>query len=104
MKQRTERSFLLLPNSPRRRGFPAQQLLVGPVRRLVGMARRTRVRHLVLVCHCRGNELKCVGTDKRAGHALRLDLRHVAGNALVAGAAILMVRVLFQARGMRPVG
>ena len=68
------------------------------------MAGRARIRHLVLVRHGRSNELECMGADERTRYTLRLDLRHMTGNALAAGTAIFVVRVLFQARRVRPVG
>ena len=67
------------------------------------MAGGTWVRDLILVRHCRRDELEGVRTDERAGDAFGLDLRHVTGYALTAWAAILVVSVLFEARGMRSV-
>jgi hypothetical protein len=40
-----------------------------------------------------------VRADKGPGYALRLDLRHVTGNAPASGTTAFMVCVLFQSRG-----
>ena len=62
------------------------------------------IRHLVLVRHLRSDELEGVRTDERAGHTLRLDLRHVTGNARTPRAAVFVMGVLFQCRGVRTIG
>ena len=46
---------------------------------------------------------KRVGVDKSARWAFRFDRRHVAGNALVPCAAVLVVGVLLKSGGMRTV-
>lgn len=68
------------------------------------MARRAGVRYFVLIRHCWRDELEGVGADEGARYTLRLDLRHVARNALAAWSAILVVCVLLKARGVRSVG
>ena len=68
------------------------------------MAGRARVRNLVFVCHRRRDELEGVGTHEGSGYALSFDLRHVAGYALTAGAAILVMGVLLQSRRVRTIG
>ena len=68
------------------------------------MARRARIRNLVLVRHRRGDEFEGVRTDERAGHTLCFDLRHVAGYTLTAGAAVLVVGVFLQCCAVRAVG
>jgi len=82
-----------LPNPPGRSRLPTQQFFGSPVRGLVGVAGGTWIRHLVLVSHRGSNELKSVRADKRARHALGLDLGHVAGYTLAAGATVVVVGV-----------
>ncbi len=60
------------------------------------MARGAWVRHIVLVGHCWSNELKRMGAHERTGNTFALDLRHMAGDALAARTAILVVGVLFE--------
>ena len=64
------------------------------------MAGRARVGDLVFVRHCGRDELESVRTHETAGHTLGFDLRHVAGYALSARAAALMVGVCLQTRAM----
>src|ERR1700722_780330 len=93
-----------LRNTPRPGRLPTQQLLVGPVGGLVCVARRAGVWHLVLVSHGRRDELERMRADEGAGDALGLDLWHMAGDTLAAGAAVLMVGVLFETRRARSLG
>ena len=48
-------------------------------------------------------EFKCVATNHHIRDG-RLDLRHMAGDALIAGAAGFMVSVFFDRPSARPVG
>jgi hypothetical protein len=50
------------------------------------------------------DEFERMRTDKRVRRPFRLDLRHVAGNALAAGAVLFVMRMLFERGGARPVG
>lgn len=69
-----------------------------PRRRLVFVARGTSIRHLVLLCHGRRDELEGVCAHKGARNALGLDLRHVTGYALTARAAVLVMSMLLHGR------
>src|SRR5438309_322724 len=55
------------------------------------------VRDLQPIAGCRRNETKSVTADIHVGNSL-LDSWHVAGNAFAAGAASLVMRVLFERR------
>lgn len=63
------------------------------------MTTRTGVRNLVGVRHRRGNEPKGVTAHILIGEGL-FDLRHMARDAFAAGAAGLMVCVLFDRTGV----
>jgi len=67
------------------------------------MTRSARVRNLVLVRHHRSDELEGMRVNEGVRRTLGLDCRHVAGDALAARAAILVVRVLFDRRRARTV-
>ena len=66
-----------------------------PRRALIGMTRSAGVRNLVLVRHHRSDELEGMRVNEGARRTLGLDCRHMAGDALAAWTAILVVRVLF---------
>jgi len=82
---------------------PAFQFIGRPGCRFIRVAGGTRVRNLVLVCHCGRDEFEGVGTDERAGDTLGFDLRHMAGDTLTAGIAVLVMGMLFQGRRVRTV-
>ena len=67
------------------------------------MATRARIGNLVFVCHRRGDEIERVAANIDVRDRL-LDLRHVAVHALTAGAAGLVMGVLFERRSVWPVG
>ena len=67
----------------------------GPRSTRIGMARSARVRNLVLLRHHGSDELESMCVNKGAGRAFGFDCRHMAGDALAARAAILVVRMLF---------
>ena len=92
-----------LRNPPGRRARPPLELVGGPGGGLVLMARGAGVRHPILVRHRGRDEPEGVGADERAGHAFAFDLRHMAGHALAAAAAVFVVGVLLQSRFMRSV-
>ena len=75
-----------------------------PVVSLVFVARNTRVRHLVFLCHCWRDELESVCAHEGAGDALALDLRHMAGYALTTWAAVLVMGMLLHGGYMWTVG
>jgi len=91
-------------HAPWRSSFPCQQFFVGPLRGLVRMARVARIRNVVLVRHGRRDELEGMRPDERTRHALRLDLRQMAGHALAAGSSIFVVCVFLHGRSVRAVG
>src|SRR5262249_5508785 len=62
-----------------------------------------RVRHLRDLSRAGRNEAEGVAADVHVGDGL-FDARHVARDALAAGAPGLMVRVLFEGRSTRAVG
>ena len=97
------RSFRALLKRPRRLLRPMPHRIRCPSGGLILVARGTGVRHLVLVCHCRRNELECVRAYKRAGDAFGLDLRHMAGHALTPWATVLVVSVLLHGRYVRAI-
>src|SRR5262249_31308293 len=76
----------------------------GPLRRLVFMARIARIGNLVLRGRSWCDELECVRTDKGVRRPFRLDQRHVAGYALAPGTILLVMRMLFERDGSRPIG
>jgi len=91
-----------LLDTPRRAFRPASQNFGSPLRGFIGVTGRARVRDLVLVGHRRRDEAERVGVHFDVSDG-RLDLRHVAGDALGAGASLLMVRVFFQRGGARAI-
>lgn len=80
------------------------QVVRCPSRGFVCVTRSARIRDLVFLHHRRGDESECVSVDESAGHPLGFYRRHVAGNALTSGAAIFVMRVLFDSRVARAVG
>ena len=67
------------------------------------MARRTWVRHSVLVGHGRRDEAEGVSANERTGDTLRLDPGHVARHTLTTGTAILVMSMFFESRGVRAI-
>ena len=94
------RSVLVDP--PRRYPGPSLERFPCPLRRLVRVTRVARVRDLVLICHFGRDEIKRMAADIDVGDRL-LDLRHVTGHTVAAGAAGTMVRVGFNGGCMRPI-
>ena len=86
-------AFLFDP--PRRALVPVAHRVGGPRSTLIGMARSARVRNLILLRHHGSNELESMRVNQGAGRAFGFDCRHVAGDALAARTAILVVRMLF---------
>lgn len=80
---------------PRRLVRPMTHSVCCPSCRFVFVTRRTCVRYLVFVCHGRRNEFESVCAHKGTGNAFTLDLWHMAGHALTAGAAVLVMSVFF---------
>lgn len=78
-------------------------VLRGPGCRLVPVARRTRIGHLVLVRFAWRNKAESVSTDESTGNALGLDLRHVTRYALATAATYFMMRVRFKRNGSRTI-
>ena len=74
----------------------------GPRSVLVGVANVAGIRDLQGIGLSRRHEMKRVAADIHIGDRL-FDLRHVTGDAFAPGAARLVVRMRFDARGMRPV-
>jgi len=68
------------------------------------MTRRARTGDLVLVGHGRRDEAESVGMHKRSRNAFRFDGWHVAGNAIAAGASILVMCVLLERGRTRTIG
>jgi hypothetical protein len=62
---------------------------------LVSMARSARVRDFVIIGHAWRDEIQRMRSHKCTGNPFRFDFRHVAGNALASGGALLVVRVFF---------
>ena len=60
-------------------------------------------RDLVFVSLGWRNESESVRMDKRSRNSLAFNLRHVTGNALTAGAPLLVVRMRFQSCSVRTV-
>ena len=73
-----------------------------PRRRFVGMADIARIRDFQAVGSVRIDEVERVASDIHIGDGL-LDLWHVAGNALTAGAPNRVMGMLLDRRGMRPI-
>lgn len=66
------------------------------------MTRRTRIRNLVLIRHFGGDEIERVTSDIDVCDRLR-NFRHVTPDAIAARAARAMMRVGFDACGVRPI-
>ena len=66
------------------------------------MAAGAGIRNLILIGHFGRDEGERVAPNIDIRNGL-LDLRHVAGHAIIAGAAGLMMRMCFDARSVRPV-
>ena len=66
------------------------------------MTRRARIGNFVLVRHGRRDEPECVRSDVDVGDG-RLNLRHVARDALAPGRRFLVMRVLLDRRRARAV-
>ena len=79
------------------------QCLCRPSGGFVRMTRSTGIGDFVFVRHVWGNELKRVGVYERAGHSFCFDFWHVTVYALAARSTGLMVRMLFQGRGVRAI-
>lgn len=93
-----------LAHVPGRGLGPVGHGFAGPSGGLVCVAKGAWVGDLVLVGHRGGDETEGVGVDHGAGHTFALDLRHVAGDALTAGAAVFVVRVGSERGSVRSVG
>ena len=89
---------------PGRELRPSAQGAFCPGGGFVLVAGGARVGDLVFVRHGRGNEAESVSVNERAGHAFGFDPRHMAGHALVSGAARFVMGVLFEGGRMRTVG
>src|SRR5262245_49849021 len=89
-------------HSPGRHIGPAAEDLPRPIGRFVRVATRTRIRNLQLVGHRRRDEPERVTADVHVGDRL-LDPRHVAGNALAAGAAPGVMGVVLERRRVRTI-
>ena len=70
---------------------------------LIRMAHRARIGNLVFVGHCRSDETEGMGVNIHAGD-FGLESWHMARGALAAGAALLVMRVLFEGGGAGAVG
>ena len=88
--------------SPWRDIRPVLQLLLGPFRRFISVARGTRIRDLVSIRHSRTDEPERVAPHIDVSNRL-LDFRHVTGNTLVPYTSRLMMSVFFNGGRMRPV-
>ena len=66
------------------------------------MAIRAGVGNLIPVCHRRADKSKGVAPDVYIGDGL-FNARHVTGDALVACASTLVMRMFFNGAGMRSV-
>ena len=95
-RRNTARATTSLCRSPWRYPRPSPQCLGGPFVRPVRVTTGARIRNLELIAHRRSDELERVAAHVDVGDGL-LDLRHVAGDAFAAGAAALMMRVIFDA-------
>ena len=69
--------------------------LGGPGSTLIRMARSAGVGNLILVGHHGSDKPESMCVNKSTWRAFGFDCRHMAGDALAAGTAILVVRVLF---------
>ena len=70
-----------------------------PLGQFVGVAEVTGIGNLEGLCFARGDKAEGVAADVLIGDRL-LDLRHMASDALAAGAAWLMMSVLFEGCGV----
>ena len=74
-----------------------------PSRRFICVAGGARVGDFVLIRHLRGNETEAVRVNKRVRRALGFDRWHVTGYALASCGTALVMGVLFNRRGARPI-
>src|SRR5579871_4614566 len=91
-----------LRHSPWREIRPRLQRLLRPVCRFVAMAHRTRIRNLQQLRIRGRNELEGMTADVHVGDLL-FDLRHVARDAFVSGAARSVMGVRLDGGSMRTV-
>ena len=84
--------------------LPVIHSICRPTCGLVLVAGCTWVGNFVFVGLGRRDEPEGMGMHKCAGDAFAFDFRHVTGDALAAGAACFVMRVLFQGSRVRTVG
>jgi hypothetical protein len=89
-------------HSPRGAFWPLTQSVRGPGGGLIGMAGRAWIGNFVLFGGTGIDKGEGVSAHFDIGNG-RLDFRHVARDALAAGRAIFVMRVLLQSCGSRPV-